>query len=242
MSLTPVLLAVELGFLAAIAWRGTARAGLVHAYLLWLALYGIVTGVLAARGAFVADALMPWVPGLWLQLVTIAVVVLPVLVFPGLRGAMHEATTAMPWHWFAGFHGLRVLAVGTLYKAWTGVFPAYFAVLVGIPDLLFGLSALWIARVARRGHLSARGFMAWNLAGILVIVPAAPILLQLGLPGPLQVFDGSPDARAVFAWPMSVAPMLGVPLFVLTNLWLVWHLWVRDRAPRDARSARLQVE
>ena len=51
-----------------------------------------------------------------------------------------------------------------------------------------------------------------------VIVPAAPLLLQLGLPGPLQVFAGQPDARVVFSFPMSIAPMIGVPLFVLANL------------------------
>ena len=56
--------------------------------------------------------------------------------------------------------------------------------------------------------------------GALVIVPAAPILLQLGLPGPLQPFTGLPDARAVFTFPMSIAAMVGVPLFALINLWV----------------------
>ena len=72
--------------------------------------------------------------------------------------------------------------------------------------------------------------MAWNLIGALVIVPSAPILLQLGLPGPLQVFTSLPDARAVFTYPMSIAPMIGVPLFVLINLWVAWRLWERSRA------------
>ena len=71
--------------------------------------------------------------------------------------------------------------------------------------------------------------MAWNLIGAAVIVPAAPILLQLGLPGPLQVFTGLPDARAVFTYPMSIAPMIGVPLFVMVNLWVAWRLWERRR-------------
>ena len=71
--------------------------------------------------------------------------------------------------------------------------------------------------------------MVWNLIGALVIVPSAPILLQLGLPGPLQVFTSLPDARAVFTYPMSIAPMIGVPLFVLINLWVSWRLWERQR-------------
>ena len=60
-------------------------------------------------------------------------------------------------------------------------------------------------------------------------MPAAPIVLQLGLPGPMQLFTGLPDARAVFAYPMSIAPMIGVPLFVLLNLGAAWRLWERER-------------
>ena len=67
--------------------------------------------------------------------------------------------------------------------------------------------------------------MYWNLVGALVIVPAAPTLLQLGLPGPLQVFSYLPDARAVLTYPMSIAAIVGVPVFVLINLLVFWRLW-----------------
>ncbi len=108
-----------------------------------------------------------------------------------------------------------------------GEFPAYFEYCVGIPDFLFGASAFWIARKAKRGELSERSFFIWNLIGALVIVPSAPILLQLGLPGPVQIFTSLPDARAVFTYPMSIASMIGVPLFVLSNLCVAWRLWER---------------
>ena len=45
------------------------------------------------------------------------------------------------WHWFAYFHGLRIAALGTAYKTIIGEFPVYFETIVGIPDLLFGISA-----------------------------------------------------------------------------------------------------
>ena len=91
-----------------------------------------------------------------------------------------------------------------------------------------------MGRRAQRGEISRRGFFYWNLVGALVIVPAAPILLQLGLPGPIQVFESLPDARAVFTYPMSIAPMMGVPLFVLVNLGVAWQLWeLRDRAREE---------
>lgn len=235
LSLTPILLAVELGFVLVLAWRCGRLApeqrgmGAVYVFLLWLAVYGVVTSVLGAQGLYVSDALLRLLPGLWLQVITVAVVALPVVLSARLRQDLRDIVDATPWHWFAYFHGLRVLALGTLAKTVSGEFPLYFGILVGIPDLLFGLSAFWIAGKVKRGEIGEKGFLIWNLIGALIIVPSAPILLQLGLPGPLQVFTSLPDARAVFTYPMSIAPMMGVPLFVLINLWVAWRLWERSR-------------
>ena len=235
LSLAQLLLAVQLGFLVAVARRagsqgeGQGTIGPLYAYVAWLALYGIVTSLLGAQGVYLRDGLMPLLPGLWLQVITVLACVVPVLLVPALRDTLRRMVDVTPWHWFAYLQALRVSALGTAYKTAIGEFPLYFELLVGVPDLLFGLSALWVAVKARRGEMSARGFMIWNLIGALVIVPAAPVLLQLGLPGPLQVFTGVPDARAVFTYPMSIAPMIVVPLFVLINLWVAWRLWERQR-------------
>jgi len=227
LSLTPVLLATELGFLFLLAGRVARRGAMtpVFVYGVWLSLYAVATSIAGARGWYVAESLMPWLPGLWLQLITVAAFLVPVALSAGLRGGLRRIVDVTPWHWFAWFHGLRIAALGTLAKTASGEFPLYFALLVGLPDLAFGLSAWWVAARARRRTLSARTFMTWNLIGALIIVPAAPVLLQLGLPGPLQVFTGLPDARAVFTYPMSIAPMIGVPMFVMVNLWVAWRLW-----------------
>lgn len=240
-SLTPFLLAIELGFVFVLARRSgriaSSRATMlpIYAYLSWLAAYAIATSVVGARGLYVSDELLRLLPGLWIQLITVAAFVVPVVLFDRVRHGLRQIVDATPLHWFAYFHGLRIAALGTAYKTMIGEFPVYFEVLVGIPDLLFGISAFWIAGKLRRGELGDRGFMLWNLIGALVIVPAAPILLQLGLPGPLQVFTALPDARAVFTYPMSIAPMFGVPCFVLINLWVAWRLWER-RAAQPAMS------
>ncbi|MCG8695613.1 MAG: hypothetical protein MI806_30755 [Minwuiales bacterium] len=235
LSLTPMLVAVELGFVAALAWRMgriTAPGSVtpVYLFIVWVSAYAVFTSVLGARGVYISDALLRWMPALWLQVITVAVCVLPLVLFAGLRDAMRRIVDVTPWHWFAYFHGLRIAALGTAYKTVTGEFPAFFEIGVGIPDLLFGLSAFWIAARAKRGVMTERGFLVWNLIGALIIVPSAPILLQLGLPGPLQVFSALPDSRAVFTYPMSIAPMIGVPLFVLINLWVAWRLWERRHA------------
>lgn len=245
LSLTPFLLAVEFGFLFLIAWRCSRRGALpysplpIYAYLLWLVAYGVASSVAGAYGFYVCERLLPWLPGLWLQLITVAVFVVPVLINTTIRNGLRRIVDTTPLHWFAYFHAMRIAALGTAAKTASGEFPLYFELFVGIPDLLFGLSALWAGSRLRRGTLSARGFMLWNLIGALIIVPGAPILLQLGLPGPLYVFDSLPDARSVFTYPMSIAPMIGVPMFVLMNLLLVWRLWERREEPAPLTAVGL---
>ncbi|MEM8743276.1 MAG: hypothetical protein AAGF14_01435 [Pseudomonadota bacterium] len=234
-SMTALLVAIELGFVLLLARRSSQLGSIpggespVYVYLVWLAGYAIITSYLGARGLYVSAELLRLLPALWLQLITVAAVVLPLVLFTNLRQQMRQIVDDTPLHWFAWFHGLRIGALGTAYKTSIGEFPVYFELFVGIPDFLFGLSAFWVAARLRKGLLSQKSFMYWNLIGALIIVPSAPILLQLGLPGPLQLFTSLPDARAVFTFPMSIAPMIGVPLFVLINLWVAWRLWERSR-------------
>ncbi len=84
------------------------------------------------------------------------------------RNGLRRIVDTTPWHWFAYFHGLRIAALGTAYKTLIGEFPVYFEIFVGIPDLLFGVSAFWIARKAKHGKISKKGFLFWNLLGALV--------------------------------------------------------------------------
>ena len=157
-SLTPILLVIELGFVVLLA-RNCGRLapqgnmGPVYVYLLWVAAYGLITSILGARGVYVSDDLLRTLPGLWLQLITVGVVVLPIVVFSDVRNGMRRIVDDTPWHWFAYFHGLRIAALGTAYKTLIGEFPAYFEYGVGIPDLVFGASAFWIAGKAKRGVL-----------------------------------------------------------------------------------------
>lgn len=229
-SLTPVLLAAQLGFFLTLFWRSRGAGQLrsegaaVALYLLWVTVYSAAAIAFGARGLYVADALLPWLPGLWLPLVPVAAFVIPVLISERVRDGLRQMVDDAPWPWLAAFQGMRVTAIGTAYKTMVGEFPLYFELLVGLPDLAFGTSAFWIAHRARRGDLSAKAFRNWNLIGLLVIVPAVPILLQLGLPGPVQIFSGLPDARAVLSFPMAIAPMVVVPVFILTNLLVAWRL------------------
>jgi hypothetical protein len=130
---------------------------------------------------------------------------------------------------------LRILAVGTLIKAWQGEFSMSFAIWVGIPDLLFGLSAVIMLYLALKNLFSTMALMQWNLLGVLVILPGAPIVGQMGLPGVFHRIDETPSMITLLEFPMVLAPSLVVPLFVMMNLFVAIRLIERMLQGRLAR-------
>ncbi len=117
-SLTQPLLVGELGFIFILARRcgrlepERMETRPLYFYLLWLTAYGVITSVLGYRGVYVADELLKTLPGFWLQLVTIAVMVIPIIMFSKVRNAIRQIVDTTPWHWFAYFQGLRIAALG----------------------------------------------------------------------------------------------------------------------------------
>ncbi len=193
-------------------------------YLAWVVGYAGLAIYLGQREVYTSGALLSCLPGLWLTAVTVAACVGPLVLSARLREDLRRAAGSTPREHFIYFQMLRLAALGTLVGAARAEFPLYFELLVGVPDLLFAISAFWILRLHRSGRLTDSAFLKWNAVGAVVIVPAAPILLQLGLPGPIQVFTREPDATAILSFPMSIAPLVVVPLFVLANLLVVWVL------------------
>ncbi len=229
-SITPLLL---IGLLTAIAIRvhRTATAGLlkprgawsVHGLLLILLGWGITSATLALAGVYRSPRFLALLPGLWLPLIPFVISIGGVLLSTTLRGALRAvADHTTPRFWYL-LQALRVLAIGTIFKTIAGEFPIYFALLVGVPDLLFGLSAIIVARRLSRQAIRPGALIAWNAIGVAVILPAVP-LIQMGLPGPLQVFTAEPTALKVLEFPMVLAPSVIVPLFMLLNFLLAWRL------------------
>jgi hypothetical protein len=194
-------------------------------YLLLIVLFGwgIASSTLAVTGVYLSPSFLSLLPGLWLPFIPFILAIGGALTFPGLRSALSTVVDYTPRHWMILLNCLRILAIGTIIKATRGEFPAYFAFLVGIPDMIFGLSALIVGLKERRRRLSHRFLIIWNLIGVAVVLPAAPII-QMGLPGPLQIFTSEPTAERALDFPMVLAPSLIVPMFVLLNILVAWRL------------------
>ncbi len=224
-SLVHVLIVIQLGFLAfaghrAFKSRHLTRAGLVAIYglLTLLAAWAVLSGYLAATGVYTSEGFLRTLPGLWLPIVPIALIVIPAAVVPPLRKALLSIAGQTPRVWFAYLQALRISALGTAIKTLQGAFPIAFEVFVGIPDLPFGLSALWVAWALKRNMISELFWVTWNAVGAAIILVVGLPVLNMSLSGPLEVFSTPPTFLVALEYPLALAPTITVPLFVAYNI------------------------
>ena len=223
-SLLPVLLFFQVGFLALMGHYAfkkniIKRGELIALYGLMVLLSGwcVASGYLAYAGVYTSEHFLNALPGLWLPLVPVALAILPLVSIPVLRSGILKSAQATPRPWFAYLQALRISALGTAIKTMQGEFPVAFEVFVGIPDLLFGISALWVAHALKRGRLSDRSWIVWNAVGAAIILISGLIVINMSLPGPFAVFSEPPTFLVAFEFPLALAPTATVPLFVAYN-------------------------
>ena len=197
---------------------------LITTLLVLQVLWAVTSALLALKGTYLQAWFLAAWPPFWVTFIAVLLVMLPWLLFAGVRDTLRGLVDAVPLHWLVGFQGLRILAIGGVVKALNGEFARYFGLYIGIPDLLFGLSALVMARLVYRGRVGSGTVVVWNLIGAMIIVPAGLILLQMGLPGAWQVFTDTPTIATIFEFPMALAPTLVVPMFVMMNLFVALRL------------------
>ena len=217
-SMLPAIFVVQIAYVLALGARASRR-GLLAMAIVSVALFGwaLLTAWFARSGVYDAQGFLALLPGIWLPAVPFVLVAV-LLVVPSVRGGLKDIATTTPARWLVAIHGLRILAVGTLVKTVQGTFPLEVELAIGLTDLAYGLSALWVFALARSKRISADALVLWHLVGIaLILVPGLPSL-QAGLPGPFQAFDRFPTSAVMLDWPMVLGPTLVVPLFLLLNL------------------------
>ena len=237
LSTLPVLLVLELVAIWFVT-RRTAKAGhigsggaaLINALLLVLLIWAGASAYLATSGFYQGDWFRSSWPAFWVTCISVTIVMTPLILSRGARDTVRNIIDATPLSWLVGFQALRVLAIGGVLKAANGEFSRYFGFYIGIPDLLFGLSALVMTWLVARGSISNTAVAIWNLIGALIILPTGIILLQMGLPGALQYFDETPGIATIFEFPMALAPTVVVPIFVMMNLFIAVRLIERSLA------------
>jgi hypothetical protein len=244
-SMLPFILLAEL----IVIWLATRRARrlkriepagelLIATQLFLLGVFAGLSSLLAISGAYRSEVFLGSWPAFWLTMITPSVIMLPVMVSAKARDVVRGIIDATPLHWLVAFQGLRILAIGGIVKAANGEFSAYYATYIAVPDMLFGTSAFVVAWLVASERLRPPGVAIWNLVGAMIIVPFGMVLLQMGLPGPWQVFKAAPTIATIFEFPMALAPSVVVPIFVMANLLVALRLIERHlSAARFDRGA-----
>ncbi len=220
-SILPIYVISIFAFCGFITYRAkknqsiTSR-GALSIYILLLVLF-IWTLIVIAMGILgIHVSLAKQIPLLWQAFVPILITVVAFLVSKTLRSALREVALTTPWHWFVFFQSLRIGALGSVIKGFKGEITSSFVFWVGLPDFLFGVSAILVGWLLLKHAVSIRFLMLWNLIG------AAIILLPIG--AFMHYFMREPGFIFIFQFPMVLAPSIVVPMFVLLNLLLAWGI------------------
>ena len=189
-----------------------------------LTLWGGLSAYLGISGYYQSEGFLGSLPGLWITLMPVSIVMIPWLTSKTLRQGIDAIIDHTPLYLIMGFEGLRILAIGGIIKGYKGEFSLFYAQFIGIPDFLYGVTTLIAAVLIYKGVWKEKSAIIINLIGFIIIVPFGTILINVGLPGAMHIIEESPSLKTIFEFPMALAPTLVVPIFVMVNLLVALRL------------------
>ena len=205
----------------------TDQARPLYFVIVLLVLWAPLSAWLAYQGVYTQPAVLEKLPGLWVTMVPVLVLMVPWGLSSDFRTSINHVIDSVGVHKVVLFEGLRVLAIGGIIKGLRGEFSPEIAYYLGIPDLVFGVLSLWAGYLLSRKSLHLKWVLALNAYGFLIIVPGAQILMNLGIPGPWHIVHSTPDMVSMFEYPMALAPTVVVPIFATLNGLLITYVMSR---------------
>ncbi len=233
LSILPIFVAIVFIFCAGITRRAkshqainAAEARSVYALLLAFLAWTVVAVVLGIKGKHLE--LMARVPFLWQAFVPV-VLLSTAFTFSGtLRSGLRGIATSTPGHWLVFIQALRIGALGGIMKGIRGEITSGFVFWIGIPDFLFGVSALVVGWLLMRKAVGPRFLIAWNLVGFALII--LPTFV------PMNYWMNEPGFTFIFEFPMILAPSIVIPTFISLNLLHAWGIFVTEKKNRERQT------
>jgi hypothetical protein len=158
----------------------------------------------------------------------IVVIVLLGVAVPAVRSAIF----GIPVPLIIGLNTMRVLGALFLVLLSVARLGGPFPFFAGIGDILTGVFALSIARIAARESALDRRVLAWNAFGALDLIVAVTLGVTSQNGSPIQLIHAGAGSAAIVTLPWSLIPTFLVPLY------LVGHGIVFVQARRQALSKR----
>jgi len=196
-----------------------------------LVVWAPISAWLAIKGAYTQPAVLERLPGLWITMAPVLILILPWILSADFRDAINRVLASVGVHNVVLFEGLRVLAIGGITKGLKGEFSPEIAFYLGIPDFVFGALSLLAGYLLYQKSLDLKWILALNVYGFVIIVPGGVVLMNLGIPGPWHIVHSTPDMVSMFEYPMALAPTVVVPIFVSLNGFIVSYAMSRRSTP-----------
>ncbi len=195
----------------------TAEARNAYFLLLAFFVWTLISAAMGLKGIHASPLLMERVPLLWQANVPVVILAIALLFSRNLRSGLRGIAAGTPWHWLVFFQALRIGALGAVIKGIKGEVLSSFVFWVGIPDFLFGISAIIVGWLLLRNAVSNRFLMIWNLIGPAIILLPTFLLMNY--------FMNEPGFIFIFEFPMVLAPSIVVPIFIFLNFLLAWRIF-----------------
>lgn len=228
-STVPFLVVAVLAFLAALVRRASndafidsSQARSLYSFIAVLIAWGGASTVMGVQGIHSNPSLIREVPLLWQSCVAIVVVCGFYALSPRFRGSLVGLALGTPTTWLIWIQALRIGAIGSVFKVFSGEIQSGFPLWVGIPDFLFGLSAPVVAWLVFRGSIGESTLAMWGgLGAAIILIPTF---------GFMPYWMSEPGFGFIFEFPMVLAPSIIVPALVLLNALLSAQQMMKGRA------------
>ncbi len=225
MSILPIYTALVFAICLSLVYRAQTHGALlrkeasaVYGLFAIFAVWAVVVTILGLKGIHIS--LMAKIPLLWQAFIPMTIWMTAFALSRTLRRALWAIAKATPRHWLVLIQSLRIGAIGGIMKGVQGEIASDYVFWIGIPDFVFGLSALPVAELVRRQKMGPRSLILWNFVGFGLIV--LPTFL------PMNYWMNEPGFEFIFEFPMILAPSIVVSLLISLNLFQAWAVWRRN--------------
>lgn len=153
-----------------------------------------------------------------------------------ISAAGRSAMMAIPAPLIVSLNAMRVVGIFMILAAVAGVMSGPFPYFAGIGDIITGLFALPVARLAARNPRDVR-VLEWNIFGTLDLIVAVSLGILSASGSPLQVIHAGVGSTAMTTLPWAIIPLVLVPTFLIGHALVFAHVRAAASEGRSVQSS-----
>lgn len=163
------------------------------------------------------------------------------LVAAGIAASFAQARAAMmaiAMQLIVGLNAWRVLGVFMVLAGVAGTMSGPFPYAAGIGDIITGIFALPVARIAGKNPRDVR-VLEWNIFGALDLILAVFLGITTTNSGPLQLFHVGVGSSEMTTLPWALIPLMLVPTYLIGHALIFAHVRAASAAENHRAGEKL---